>query len=47
MAIEPIEVPDLKLESLSEEDRATLDKFLFEFQNKINEIIRAFNTEHP
>ena len=47
MAIEPIEIPDLNLESLSDEDRAALDNFHEELLRKINEIRGVVNTNHP
>lgn len=47
MPIPPIELPDLDLKSLSDEDKANLDNFIAELLRKINEIISAFNTEHP
>ncbi len=47
MAIEPLAIPDLKLESLSKEDQAALDAFLLLVMNKINDIIVIANANHP
>ncbi len=47
MAIEPVQLPDLKLQSLSDEDRAALDHFLSQLISFVNELIKVMNTNHP
>lgn len=47
MAIPPIEIPNLNLESLSPAERAALDKFLQEILDKLNELRDVVNANHP
>lgn len=47
MAIPPIQLPDLKLPSLSDEDRAALDSFLSQIISIVNDLIKIVNTNHP
>ncbi len=47
MAIDPVQIRNLKLDSISPEDQADLDAVILEFTSKLNEVIRVMNANHP
>lgn len=47
MAIAPLQLPDLKLESISSEDQAVLDHFLSQIISVVNVLINIVNANHP
>lgn len=47
MSIEPVSIPDIPFESLTETEKTLVNEFLFLIVEKINEIIAKVNTEHP
>lgn len=45
--IEPVQIPDLNLQSLDDEDRAKLDSVLAQLITFVNDIIKVVNVNHP